>query len=50
MLKASELIAWLAQRADDEVYICGDELCCDDTDTIHVGDADEYDDEEVCDG
>jgi hypothetical protein len=46
MLKVRDLISWLAKRADEEVYICGDELCCDDTDTIHVGDADEYDEQE----
>ena len=46
MIKASDLIAWLRTRADEEVYICGDELCCDDDDTIHVGDADEFDDDE----
>jgi len=46
MIKVPDLMAWLSQRADEEVYIYGDELCCDDNDTIHVGDADEYDEEE----
>ena len=46
MIKVTDLMAWLSQRADDEVYIYGDELCCWDDDTIHVGDADEGDEEE----
>jgi hypothetical protein len=46
MIKVSDLIDWLAVRADEEVYIYGDDLCCDDDDTIYVGNADEDDDEE----
>lgn len=46
MIKVIDLLDWLQQRRDEEVYICGDDLCCDDTDTIHVGDADEYDEQE----
>ena len=46
MIKVTDLMGWLSQRADEEVYIYGYELRCDDDDTIHVGGSDEYDEEE----
>lgn len=45
MIRVRELIDWLKERIDEEVYIDGDDLHCWSDDLIHIGDNEDEEDE-----